>query len=345
MLKIFEDIRNYSQFKLNQSNFSVGFFCENNYILQYLKPYILLKSKKKKILVISFDKLNLENQNNIKIFVFKTKFFRELAFLTIKLNYLYSSTPGLNSTIFKKSKLSKCKYIYLQHAPVSLTMVYMPDAFDSFDAIQTINTFQFKEMNEIKNKKKLKIKVFRGKYIYLSNYKSEIESHETDLLIAPTWNSKFYELKCHLKLKELLEKNNISYILRPHPMSLIKKELSIEDLKKNNIKYDLSFKADLKKFRFLLSDWSGIFIEYAIVSNQLAYLINTPKKVLNENYENYNNSPIEVVTRNIFGKTFDIDNLDKLVQDLKKNKDNFEYLQKNLKNKDLEKNIKDIFYI
>ena len=115
------------------------------------------------------------------------------------------STPDLNKTIFKKSKFSNCKYVYLQHSPVSLTMAYNSNAFDNFDAVQAINTFQYDEMKEIKPKK-LKTKIFKGKYLYLSTYISKIQNYKADVLIAPSWNSKFYDLKCHLKLRELLKK-------------------------------------------------------------------------------------------------------------------------------------------
>lgn len=339
MIKLLEDIFSYLRLKFHSSN-SVGFFCENNYIFQYLKPYIEKKSKKKIVIIISFEEIKFENQKNIKLYIFKTNFFREVVFLTLNLKFLYSSTPDLNNTIFKKSKFSNCKYIYLQHAPVSLTMVYNAKAFDAFDAVQTINTFQYDEMREIKAIKNLNTKVFRGKYLYLSDYKSNKENYKIDLLIAPSWNSKFYDLKCHIKLKELLEKNNISFILRPHPMSIVKKEVTCQELEKNNIEYDLSPRAELNKFKFLISDWSGIFIEFAIVSNCPAYLINTPKKILNKNYQNYGKNPIEIATRSIFAKNFDVNDLSKLVQDIKEKKENF----KKLDNNNLKNKIRDIFF-
>jgi len=340
LIKLLKDITSYLKLKFNSSNFFVGFFCENNYIFQYLKPYIHAKSNKKKVLIISFEEIDFEAKKNIKIFVFKTNFFRELVFLSLNLRILYSSTPDLNKTIFKKSKFSSCKYIYLQHAPVSLTMVYHASAFDAFDAVQTVNTYQYEEMKEIKVKKKLKTKVFKGKYLYLSNYKSEIQNHEIDVLIAPSWNSKFYDLGCHLRLKDLLNKNNINFVLRPHPMSIKNREITYQELESNKIKYDVSPKANLNKFKFLISDWSGIFIEFAIVSNRTAHLINTPKKILNNNYQNYSKEPIEIATRNIFGNSFEVNDLNKLVQDIKNKKENF----KNLKNDDLKNKIRNIFF-
>ena len=97
----FTDIVNFIKLKKIEKNFEIGFFCENKHILNYLSPYIINKIRKKKILIISFENLdNFENEM-ISIFVFKNNFVRELVFLTIKLKYLYSSTPDLENSIFK----------------------------------------------------------------------------------------------------------------------------------------------------------------------------------------------------------------------------------------------------
>lgn len=340
MIKLLKDILSYLRFKFIDTNYSVGFFCENNYIYHYLKPYIELKSKKNNILIISFEKLDLYNDKNIKLYFFRSNFFRELFFLSHNLKVLYSSTPDLNNTIFKKSKFSKCKYVYLQHSPVSLTMAYNSNAFDNFDAVQAINTFQYDEMKEIKTIKRLKTKIFKGKYLYLSTHISEIKNYKADVLVAPSWNSKFYDLKCHLKLKELLEKNDISFLLRPHPMSISQKEITFQELDNNKIRYDLSAKAKLNHYRFLISDWSGIFIEFAIVKNYQAHLINTPKKILNKNYQDFIKKPIEITMRNIFGQSFEVEDLNNLVRDIIKKKENY----KNLDNDYLKNKIRDIFF-
>ncbi len=149
MIKFLKDICSYCKLKSKESSYRVGFFSENNFIFEYLEFYILNKLKKGKILILSFENIPNNIVNKSPVFVFHTKFFRELVFLTLKLDVLYSSTPDLDHTIFKRSKFSKCKYIYLHHTPVSLTLIYNSNAFDAFDAVQAISTYQFKEMKEI----------------------------------------------------------------------------------------------------------------------------------------------------------------------------------------------------
>ncbi len=327
MIKILKDICCYIKLKTSVNRFRIGFFCENNYIFQYLEPYILKKLKREKVLILSFQ--NIENNliDKSSIFIFRTNFFRELAFLTLKLKFLYSSTPDLDNTIFKRSKFSKCKYIYLHHTPVSLTLIYNSDAFNAFDAVQTISTYQFKEMKEIVSKNNLKTKIFKSKYLFINKQieRNKSQIPDTDVLIAPSWNSSFYKLNYHILLKKQLSKNNITYKLRPHPMSLAKGEIAMNDLTKLDIPVDKLTLLNLFKYKFIITDWSGIFIEFALIFKRKAYLINTPKKIVNTNYLNYENQPIEISLRNILGKTYEIHNIQKIIDEiqiLKKNRIN-----------------------
>tara|TARA_Y100000590_G_scaffold223171_1_gene252484 strand:+ start:1364 stop:2410 length:1047 start_codon:yes stop_codon:yes gene_type:complete len=345
LIKILKDIYFFIKLKFSKSNYRIGFFCENNFIFNYLKPYILKKLKKEKILIISLEKIPKKNIEKASLFVFQTKFFQELVFLTLKLKFLYSSTPDLNKTIFKKSRFSKCKYIYLQHSPVSHTLIYNQDAFNEFDAIQTINNYQLKEIKEINLKEKLKIKPFKSKYLFLINQmKTNKQKPQVDLIVAPSWNSNFYKLNCHILLKDLLSQKEINYKLRPHPMSFKKNEISQNEINDLKIPLDFDTTINFYKYNFLISDWSGIFIEYAWIYKRKAFLINTPKKLLNKNYTNYNNQPIEIILRNILGKTFEVENLDNLVNEISLLKKQLNEENKLNKNENVEDEIKNNFF-
>ena len=86
-------------------------------------------------------------------------------------DYVICSTPDLNNSIFQKSKNKKCKYIYIQHSPLSLTHIYDKSAFLDFDVVQAVNKFQRKEIHEINRIYKKNIKVFKSKYLFLENKK------------------------------------------------------------------------------------------------------------------------------------------------------------------------------
>ena len=100
-------------------------------------------------------------------------------------------------------------------------MIYRENAFNNFDAVQVTNTYQFDEMREIVQNKKLKTKVFKSKYLFIKNHQQKIklENYETDVLIAPSWNSSFYRNKCHLLLNDLFKKKKLSFKISPQPIT------------------------------------------------------------------------------------------------------------------------------
>lgn len=319
MLNFIKDFKNFLRYKKIEKKYSVGFFCENKSIYNYIIPYIERKNRKKKIILISFEEISQKQNQDLEIFIFKTNFFRELVFLTLNLQFLYSSTPDLNNTIFKKSKIMNCKYIYLQHSPVSLNLIYNENAFDAFDAIQVISEFQYKEIREIMSKKNLKLKIFKSKYLFIEKQKIKINNmQKTDVLIAPSWNTKFYELKCHIDLIKNLKEKSISFKFRPHPMSLKKNEISYDFFKNNKIEVDNSDYVNFNNYNFLISDWSGIFVEYSLLTFRKAYLINTKKKLNNIKFDKFINKPIEITLRNTFAHIFEIKDIPLLVNKLNK---------------------------
>ena len=325
ILYFFLDIISYTKLKFNEKNFMTGFFCENRFIYNYLEPYIINKIKKKNLLIISFEPIKNINNDKITIFIFRNNFIRELVFLTLNLKFLYSSTPDLENSLFKKSKFSNCKYIYLQHSPVSLNLIYRENAFDSFDALQTISKYQSSEFEEIKKIRNLKTRNFKSKYLFTEvakKKKNEISNVKFDVLIAPSWNTNFYNLNCHKILHKLLTKKKISYKLRPHPMSFKKNEITYNDLNSMNINLDTDKIINFNCFNYLISDWSGIFIEYSLIHLRKSYLINTPKKDKKMKFEKFQNVPVEIRLRDVFSYTFEVDQLEELINRMNRyNKD------------------------
>ena len=61
-------------------------------------------------------------------------------------------------------------------------------------------------------------------------------------------------------------------------MSFKKGEITNDEINKMGITLDNSKLVNLNEFNFLISDWSGIFIEFALVNKRKSFLINTEKK-------------------------------------------------------------------
>ena len=85
----------------------------------------------------------------------------------------------------------------------------------------------------------------------------------------------------------------------------------------------------------MITDWSGIFLEFAYHNKKKAYLINTPKKVRNENYADFGIVPIEISSRNILAKEFEKNEIELLVNEISKDR---------LKDEENKKQINSFFY-
>jgi len=97
-------------------------------------------------------------------------------------------------------------------------------------------------------------------------------------------------------------------------MSFKKDEISLSEIDLLNINIDKNKYINFDNYNFLVSDWSGIFIEYSLISMKKSYLINTPKKDKKEKYKKFLNIPIEINMRNIFGNTFEVNQIEELVE-------------------------------
>lgn len=281
MINFYKDFFNFLKLLKKNNQKKICFFNESTFTFQYLEPYIKNKSKKKKILIFSFCDLVL-NESNITLITLKTNFFRELYFLTSKNKIIYSSTPDLENSIFKRSKFQKNKYIYLQHSSVSLVKAYNEKAFIFFDAIQTTNKFQYKDVDYINLKYNRRIRKFKSKYRIIKkiNLSKNVEK-KLDLLIAPTWSTNFYTNNFYHFL-ELIIKKNFKLKVRPHPMSLKNKEIDINYVRKIGAEIDNSLIPNFSQTENLISDHSGIFIEFMLNKKRKPILINNPEKNLSK---------------------------------------------------------------
>ena len=272
----FNDLSCLIRLKKDEYKFKRVFFFENKFIEPHILPFIKKNKNLKKSCIISLYKLDKEKNNNLKIYYFNSFFFLTLAFFFLKIPYVYSSTPDLNNTAFIKSIYKKIKYIYLQHSPVSLTMIYNEKAFHHFDVIQVINNFQYNEIKEINNKFFLNIKPWKKKYYFWEKKIIKKINLKEKILIAPTWGTDFYKKNLHCKVIENIKFSDYDVFFRPHLMSIKKKEIEIDDIKKIcNLAIEEFY---IENYDFLITDWSGIFIEFSKYFKKKSILINCQKK-------------------------------------------------------------------
>jgi len=321
MLDFFFDLVNFIKFKKKERKYKFIFFCENPYTFEFLKKYIYKKQNTNKCATLTFFNLKDQFLKKENIIFLRTKIFKQIFFQTNKINFVYSSTPDLGYSLFLKSKLHKCKYIYIQHSPVSLTMIYKNKAFNNFDAVQTINKSQYREIQEINFFFKKKIKPFKSKYFLLE--KNLPFKSTNKVLIAPTWGTNFFDDNIFFNIIKLIEKNNFKFVLRLHPETINKNTFFLKKLKDKGIILNNEPKIDLLDFSNLITDWSGIYFEFAFLKKIKPIVINTNKKINNVNYTQYRKLPLEIRARKIIAHEIELNNLS-LISDKLKFKDDAE---------------------
>ena len=254
------------------------FFVEGIEHLRFVMPYIdLFEKYKLNIEVVSFEDLKLEANKTKTI---AKKDFNEYC-LNLNSEYLITTTPGVGNSYFLKSKVypksKRPKYIYVFHSLVSPNEAYSRRSFLGFDYIFSPNeiiTYQLKLLT------KERTKILTTGYPLLTNnyyFEEKIETKMKNILVAPSWGefNLFNNIDLLNNLFEICGANYEIY-LRPHPME----KLDINSFENfDNVKLDQN--KDMKNlayYDYLITDWSGIGIEYSILTNKKTIYLNTVKK-------------------------------------------------------------------
>ena len=331
MTNFLKNLINLFKFKKNEKKFKRIIFNENRNTLKYLDPLILIS--KKKTCIISLEKIDKKNSDQIEYFFFSNNIIISILFSILKIKFLYTTTPDLNSTVFKRSIFNKTKYIYIQHSPVSLSMAYRDNAFIHFDAIHAVNRNQYSDIMDLNRLYKKKIKPLRYRYFFLDQFtpKKNTTITKIDYLIAPTWNTNFYKLNLHKKIFNILKDANKTFVFRPHYMSINKKEFEFNDINLKTNEIDISSEFSFDNYSNLISDWSGIYLEFAILKKIKPILINSKMKVRNNEFEKFTMQPIELELRNSISFQFDEGDLDNFIKYISKDT-NLDLEQKEITN-------------
>jgi hypothetical protein len=296
-----------------------------------LAPYTKKNKNTSETIIVSLYNIKNSDLKKFKIFKFKKLFFLNLFFLLLKIKYCYSSTPDFDNSAFQRSVFKKTKYIYIQHSPLGLIKIYRDNAFSNFDVVQVVNSFQKNDLINISKIKNKKIKSWRGKYLFLNNQNDKKmqtninREQKKKILIAPTWGTDFFDLNFHLEIQKNLDHNLFDIYIRPHFMSIKKNKNLINELTEKNFQIS-SGKINFSQFDLLITDWSGIYIEFAKINKVKSILIQNNEKVLNEKFNEFKNKSIDTYARQKLGKiltTKEVDSIQSVVDDIFMNEINY----------------------
>ena len=300
----------------------IVFFSEGLEHTRFLEPII---NKLLEIQDIEIHYYSLDHEEESKISK-KLNFFyierKELlsTLKKIEADYFFTTTPGVGSLYFPRAK-NVGKYVYTFHSLLSPNEIYKKNSFINFDIIMSPNDLISSQLQLLISKKTNVITT--GYPLFSVLKKSKIK--QNTVLIAPSWgkNNIFTDHNFENLLKNLFNKNYIVTI-RPHPMQLDFFDKNI--LKKyKDLNIDFDFEKDLinlGEYSILITDWSGIALEYYKLTERYILFTDTPKKVRRKiTSQEKKMNLIEDLTRKKLGFIFKLDEeLDLFLNSVNKSK-------------------------
>ncbi len=293
----------------------------------------------------SFDDPGIRMKHpNLKTFFIGMKSVRNYFFQNVKTDVMIMTMPDLHKYQLKRSR-HKVHYIYVQHSLVSLHAIYRHGAFDHYDTICAAGPHHVKEIRAIEKLYDLPEKnIIELGYSRLDNLiKIKNKNFDTNnmkrqigkkILIAPSWGpGSIIESGLGKNLTDQLLELGHKVILRPHPQTVKFAQSKIEDIKERNknnpnFTFEESIAEDesLLKSDIIVSDWSGIALEYTFALNKPVIFCKVSRKINNPNYQDIKIEPIEVSIRDKIGVIWDgISPINELIElCLQKNKTDFD---------------------
>ena len=331
--------------QLSQDERSIMFYAENKASMNHFRSLIRELTEKMNLQVcyvtsVKNDPIFSSKNQRILPFYIGSGTSRTKFFSTLKAKILVMDMPDLGRFHIKRSNEYPVHYIYLFHSMYSVHSYLRKGAIDNYDTIFCVGPHQVKEIRETE-------KVYGLKAKKLINYgygrldtllQKKINSQVTNanskdlIIIAPSYGDDNLLERCGVKLIDILLKSNFRVMLRPHLRTLRDSTKLIDSIKKKFGKNpNFALETGIIKFDSLnnslcmISDWSGISLEYAFTFERPVIFIDVPKKVLNPNSSDIVLEPIEISIRNKIGNIVSPNNLEEilvLIRGLDKNTQN-----------------------
>ena len=309
---IFNEINN-----INKKKPRFIFYSENKSYLKY--GYLIIEYLSKKypgeVYYVSSDVNDKVSDLNVINIYIGQSFLLQYFFKSVVTDNLFMTLTDLNNNIVKRNSFVK-NYIYFFHGAVSTTRIYTSTAFDNYDTILCNGDYQIKEiqhrekLDNLKQKKLIKLGFFY--FDYLKNKIDEIENN-SEILVAPSWNKNrlnFINEDFEEILTNLLN-SGYKVRFRPHPETIKRSQDLMNSYKKKFGNQNFIFDDDPENFeamqnaKCLITDNSGISIEYMMIFKKPVIFYNDFDKIHNVNFDMYKNlQPIEDIIKDKFGYEF-----------------------------------------
>jgi YidC/Oxa1 family membrane protein insertase len=323
---------------LNDEQRSIVFYAENKASMNHFRTLISEITEKKKLQIcyvtsVEDDVVFSLKNKNIFTFYIGDKTARTKFFITLKAKILIMDMPDLNTFHIKRSKVYPVHYIYIFHSIFSVHSYLRKGAIDNYDSIFCVGEHHKNEIKEIEKiyglKPKKLIEYGFGRLDTLLDEKQKFQQKYKNnnglIIISPSYGKNNLLEVCGIKLLENLLKSGFNVLLRPHFKTLKESKKIIRDiLEKFGNDPNFIFEEGIippEKFHksiCMISDWSGISLEYAFTFERPVIFIDVPKKNLNPNFRDISIEPIEISIRRKIGHVISPNDLEKIVDIVKK---------------------------
>ena len=317
--------------KLSDSERSIVFYAENKASMNHFRLLInhLTEEMNLKICYVTSvkdDPIFLDTNTNINSFFIGNGTVRTKFFLTLKAKILIMDMPDLETYHIKRSKVFPVHYIYIFHSMFSIHSYLRKGAVDNFDTIFCVGEHHVKEILEIEKiydlKPKKLVKYGFGRLDTLLDEKNEIGENNFDkrlIIMTPTYGKENFLKICGIEIIDILLESNFKVLLRPHfrifqetPDLIDEINKKFQNHKNFRLEEGVISKEDFHSSKCLISDWSGISMEYAFVFERPVIYIDVPQKIMNDEMKRIPLIPLEVSIREKIGHLVDIKKVDQL---------------------------------
>ena len=240
--------------------------------------------------------------------------------MKLEADVVVMTTPDFNKYYIKRSLMKKdVEYIYVPHDMMSVHMGFREGALDEFSTIFCTGPHVAREVRATEQVYGLPEKTlvefgypFADKLIEAGEREraEHVFTGKKEILIAPSWQEDNLLDSCIDTLIETLYCDEYHLIVRPHPEyvkryaarmnALVEK---YQDQVGENLSFELDFSRNKSVYAsdLLITDWSGIALEYCFATKRPAMFVNTKLKCMNENWEKIGLTPVEIALRDQVG--------------------------------------------
>lgn len=314
------------------------FYSEKNGFYKYFQNIIETLLEKSDVVINYVTSDPLDKVFEMASDKFKPYYIGEnrLIILMMKLeaDIVVMTTPDLESFHIKRSLVRKDnEYIYVPHDVNSANLTFRKEALDHFDTIFSSGCLCTKEIRKREEMYKLpKKRIIEWGSSVVDNMIAAYDAMDKrekpdkpvkEILIAPSWQKDNILSSCIEEILEVLQGHGYKIIVRPHPqfvrheeerLAYLRKKFDMDEREDMELQTDFSSNRTVYEADILITDWSSIAFEYSFATLKPTLFINTPMKIMNEDYEELGVVPIDIALRDKIGISVDMDKLQTLPQ-------------------------------